>query len=130
MKLVLIRGLPGSGKSTMARAMTGFIHCEADKFFECETGEYRYDPEKLKDSHEWCQREVLNALENRKSVVVSNTFVKLWEMEPYLKMAKKLGIESQVVEATGNWPNVHGIHKEIVDRMRRTWEMRPNQLPQ
>ena len=29
-ELVLIRGLPGSGKSTMARAMTGFVHLEAD----------------------------------------------------------------------------------------------------
>lgn len=35
-ELVLIRGLPGSGKSTMAKvlAQVGYEHYEADMFFE------------------------------------------------------------------------------------------------
>ena len=32
-ELVIIRGIPGSGKTTIAKAMTGYQHFEADHFF-------------------------------------------------------------------------------------------------
>lgn len=43
-ELLLIRGLPGSGKTTMAKqyAQIGYVHCEADQYFERD-GEYRFD---------------------------------------------------------------------------------------
>lgn len=48
-ELLLIRGLPGSGKSTMAKeyAKAGYVHCEADQFFEID-GQYRFDASKLR----------------------------------------------------------------------------------
>lgn len=122
MELVLIRGLPGSGKSTMARAMTTHEHLEADMFFTDESGAYRYDREKIMDAHEWCQRETFKALANGKRVVVSNTFTRLFEMEPYLNMAKVFSIDLRIVRATGNWPNVHGVPAAVVEHMRRRWE--------
>ena len=125
MELVLIRGLPGSGKSTIARAMNDHEHYEADMFFE-RSGEYCYDVSKIKDAHEWCQSETFKALANGKSVVVSNTFTRHFEMEPYLTMAKTFGIEPNIIEATGNWPNVHGVPAEIVEKMRQRWEMSSN----
>ena len=123
MELVLIRGLPGSGKTTMARGtmFEDFEHYEADMFFE-QSGEYCYDASKIKDAHEWCQRETFKALANGKSVVVSNTFTRRFEMEPYFEMAKTFGIELNVLEATGNWPNVHGVPAEAVEKMRQRWE--------
>ena len=48
-KLILVRGLPGSGKSTIASAIDGSdesyapIHLEADMFF-MENGEYKFAP--------------------------------------------------------------------------------------
>lgn len=121
MELVLIRGLPGSGKSTMARAMPEHEHYEADMFFE-RGGEYCYDASKIKDAHEWCQRETFKALANGKRVVVSNTFTRRFEMEPYFEMGKTFGIEPHIMEAKGNWPNVHGVPEEVVERMRQRWE--------
>ena len=57
-----------------------------------------------------------------RSVVVSNTFTRLWEMEPYLKAAKKRGINISIIEATGNWPNVHGVPEDAIEKMRARWE--------
>lgn len=124
MQLVLIRGLPGSGKSTVAKALheAGFEWFEADSYHLNDEGDYCYDPANVKAAHEWCQSETFKALANGKRVVVSNTFTRRFEMEPYFEMAKTLGIEPNVLEATGNWPNVHGVPADVVEKMRQRWE--------
>jgi ABC-type proline/glycine betaine transport system ATPase subunit len=49
-RIRLIRGLPGSGKSTMAKLMDGFVHFEADMYFEV-GGEFVYDPANVSKVH-------------------------------------------------------------------------------
>lgn len=122
-ELLLIRGLPGSGKTTMAQeyAKAGYVHCEADQYFEVD-GEYRFDSSKLHAAHDDCLRRAIAAMDAGRSVVVANTFVRRWEMEPYLKAAKKRGINVRIVEATGNWPNVHSVPADVIERMRARWE--------
>ena len=48
-ELLLIRGLPGSWKTTMVKkyAQAGYVHCEADQYFEVDV-EYRFD------GSNWC----------------------------------------------------------------------------
>lgn len=121
MELVLIRGVPGSGKTTMARTMAGYAHFEADQFFEAD-GLYCYVADKIKEAHAVCQANTRNALLEGKPVVVSNTFMKLWEMEPYHEMAREAGVPVRVIEATGNWPNLHGVPAEKVEFMRQRFE--------
>ena len=121
MELVLIRGLPGSGKSTLARSMRGHRHLEADMFF-ARSGAYQFDRSQLAAAHDWCQNSARESLQQGQSVVVSNTFTWLFEMQPYLDMAQQLGATLRVIEARGNWPNVHGVPEEEIERMRLRWE--------
>lgn len=123
-RLILIRGLPGSGKSTIAKALTraGFHWYEADTYHLNNEGDYCFDPANAKAAHEWCQSKTRGALESGHSVVVSNTFTRRWEMEPYFEMAKALGIEPNVMEAKGSWPNVHAVPAEVLEQMRARWE--------
>ena len=52
--LTLVRGLPGSGKSTFANWIWNeYAVCEADKFFYDKEGNYNFDAIKLREAHEW-----------------------------------------------------------------------------
>ncbi len=117
-QLVLVRGLPGSGKSTFAKSLEGFVHLETDMWFMDGFGNYRFDPRRLREYHLDCQFETRRRLVLGQKVVVSNTFTQRWEMEPYYKM----GYFTHEITMTGNFGNIHGVPQEAIDRMRDRWE--------
>jgi len=116
-EIVLIRGVPGSGKTTMAKKMVGYMHFEADMYLEV-SGKYVYDAAKVPKAHDWCVASARAALEQGKNVVVSNTFAKVWELKRYID----LGYPFRIIEATGSWPNVHGVPQDRVELMKARWE--------
>lgn len=115
-KLIVVRGLPGSGKSTYAKSL-GFAHFEADMHF-MQNGEYVFDPSKLGAAHAWCQAAVRESLAAGIDTVVSNTFVKKWEAQPYLDMDADI----EVVTITTSFGTIHGVPEEAIARMKANWE--------
>jgi hypothetical protein len=63
-----------------------------------------------------------DALKAGKHVIVSNTFVRLWEMEPYIEYAKLYGAEWEIIECKGEYGNIHGCSADKVELMRKAWE--------
>lgn len=123
MEIVLIRGLPGSGKTTMARvlALVGFEHYEADQYFERD-GQYQFSPSELPKAHAWCLARVKESMARGVPCVVANTFTRRWEMQPYIDAATDAGFRVRVIEAHGEWENCHGVPADAIDRMRARWE--------
>jgi predicted kinase len=128
-ELFLLRGLPGAGKTTLAKSLVkkDFCHKEADMFFVDRDGNYRFEPLKIKDAHQWCQEEIdfLMRLEHS-PIVVSNTFTQEWEMDPYYKLAEQHGyrVYSLVVENRHMGVNQHGVPTDKLEQMRNRFEIK------
>ncbi|WP_299694825.1 ATP-binding protein [uncultured Vibrio sp.] len=121
MKLILIRGLPGSGKSTKAKTYNA-LHLEADMYFVNEQGDYCFDPWQLGLAHEWCQNSTENGLKQGLDVVVSNTFIKQWEMKAYRQLARKYKAELIIEVCREQFGSIHNIEPSVIKRMARDWQ--------
>jgi len=128
--LYILRGLPGAGKSTLAKNI-GSVYFEADMFF-MEGNEYKFNPTKLKDAHAWCQNQVRISMKNSDSklgdtrIAVANTFTQEWEMEPYIEMAKEYGftVFTLIVENRHGGVNQHNVPDEVLDKMKDRFEIK------
>ena len=123
--LYLLRGLPGAGKSTLAKSI-GAVYFEADMFF-MEGNEYKFNPLKLKDAHAWCQNQVRISMKNANGgmtptrIAVANTFTQEWEMDVYYELAKEFGftVFSMVVENRHGGVNQHNVPEDKLEIMKK-----------
>lgn len=120
MKLTLIRGLPGSGKSTLAKKQAA-VHFEADMFF-IKNGVYCYDPELIVQAHQWCEEQTAAALRQGHAVVVSNTFIQWWQLEPYIQLAKQHAVTIELIEAVENFQNIHAVPESVISKMKADYQ--------
>ena len=128
--LYIVRGIPGSGKSTFAKSLGG-THFEADMFF-MKDGEYKFDMFKLKEAHKWCQDSVNTAMilnttaDLNKTIVVSNTFTQEWEMKPYFELAEVHGYKvfSIIIENRHGGVNEHNVPEEVLSSMKNRFEIK------
>ena len=133
--LYIVRGIPGSGKSTFAKMLVGedFLVCEADKYFiDKETGEYNFDFTKIKEAHKFCQDTVESYMKDSlvndqfyREIAVSNTFTQECEMRPYFDLAKnyEYKVFSIVVENRHGGTNQHEVPEEVLTKMRERFEI-------
>jgi predicted kinase len=132
--LTLVRGLPGSGKSTFANFIwNDYAICEADKFFYDKEGNYNFDGTKLREAHEWCRTQVETRMKDNQNnpqfypeIVVSNTFTQEWEMEAYYKLAEQYGYKvfSIIVENRHAGVNQHGVPDDKLQQMKNRFEIK------
>jgi len=126
--VIVLRGISGSGKSTVAAALARAaetlgrtaVICSADSYFlDPVTGEYLFDPSKLPAAHAACLAFFENALSvdathssparnsNKVAppvVIVDNTNTKRWEYAKYEDYARKVGAKLHFLELVA--PNI------------------------
>jgi len=131
--LTLIRGLPGSGKSTKAASLkksTGADWFEADMFFDTING-YQWNRDLLHQAHQWCQLNTLQSLYAGRSVIVSNTFTTIKEMQPYLDILNTANSSEKyprlrIIEMRTQYESIHNVPKETLQKMSSRWQEIPS----
>lgn len=127
--LFLMRGLSGSGKSTVVRAITetylASVVCSADDYF-LQDGVYRFDASLLSSAHSACQSKAKTACNHGVPVIViDNTHVRRWEMKFYLELASHRNYVVVPVLPKTPWrwnpvelaaKNKHGVDVETLQR--------------
>ena len=91
-KLYIMRGVPGAGKSTLAKKIQektpGAIIAANDDFYY-EKGKYKWSPEKVKGANRLTRTRVEHALKSGKSVIADSLFITHKSYKPLLQLAKK-----------------------------------------
>lgn len=124
----IIRGFPGSGKSTTTNAILNLYNVDENHVFSTdnywipqtiakrkvglpvssqeEMKEYRdnWTPKKLSEAHQWNFDNFKNTVNHGITpVIVDNTNVKIRDFEDYVKYAQRAGYEIKFEEPTSPW---------------------------
>ena len=129
--MMVMRGLSGSGKSTVTRALKNVygdkaVCCSADDFLMTKNGEYKFHWLRLHYAHGCCQRKSREScIENFQVVIIDNTNVMEWDMGSYVRQANFYGYVVILVEPKTPWKfkpnelskkNLHGVTEEYLEK--------------
>ncbi|RHX88520.1 AAA family ATPase [Leptospira stimsonii] len=129
--LILIRGLPGAGKSALAKLLsengTYPVFSVDDYFTNPETKEYRFQYTENHLAYKSCEERTEKAMmERTPKIFLDNTFTLSWELEPYFRLASKYNYTVFVltVENYHKGKNIHSIEDDQLLKMASKYKVR------
>lgn len=133
-KLIIMRGCPGSFKSTVAKhiqkSRQDCYICSTDDYFMVD-GVYKYNQNKIREYHQLNQNDCYNKLYSGKTVIVDNTNTTFREFLIYIKFACKFELDYCFLEPVGpgcktldtlTERNTHNVPRETIKKMLERFE--------
>ncbi len=124
--IIIVRGIPGSGKSSFAELLGSKAICCADDYFT-HKGIYVWKAEKVGKAHDWCQRKCRRFMKKQaERIVIANTSTTERELQPYMDLARQFGYKvfSVIVENRHGNSNVHSVPSPTLDKMRERFDVK------
>ena len=132
MKIKVMRGISGSGKSTYAKtlaraaydAMEKPLICSADHYFVGPDG-YKFDGSKLGDAHKFCMMRFLGCIQDGMSpIIVDNTNINIEDIAPYVAVGEALGYDVEIIQVNVDFElaarrNIHEVPRPKIQEMYR-----------
>lgn len=128
-ELIILRGLPGSGKSTFAYLLTkdrNSVIIENDQFMY-EDGIYVWKQSKLKQAVKHTSEKLNKALNDEvEYIVISNVNARESDFNHYTKIAKEKGYKVSVVimENRAETKSRHGVPEDKLKLMEDNFEIK------
>lgn len=139
--MILLRGLPGCGKTTFAKFLKSQVTdpntvqiYSFNSYFEQKDGKYVFDGRRVKDAKYFAYSEVASMMKDRIPVViVDDCIVTIADAKPYIEEAEKHKYDIEIVEVKTPWcnnidelvnrcvMNGHNVSKEIIENMDQRW---------
>lgn len=138
---IILRSLPGAGKSTLATNLLweykksgkkNVVVYSTDDYFTMEDGSYVFDGRKLHAAHEWNFARFKRAVDLQYEVVMAdNTNVQFWECLNYVEYALKNFYIVEFREPETPWKfdidellkrNKHNVPRAAFEKMVKTWD--------
>jgi predicted kinase len=132
-RVIILRGLPGSGKSTLSNKIIqnkkcDSVICSADHFFyngkEMTPENYKYDQNLVGAAHNYCLDKFLISIENGiPLIIVDNTNTKISDFKAYVELAIKNNYLYEIHSIFGITPeksferNTHNVPLEVCKKM-------------
>ncbi|CAB3227016.1 unnamed protein product [Arctia plantaginis] len=115
--MIIMRGLPGSGKSHLARLIVETLigpslssynnHVFSSDDYFMVRGKYQYDKSYISYAHSWNQNRVeTSAIQGLSPIIIDNTNIEIWEMRPYVVQGLMNGYIIEVVEPMTPWAKI------------------------
>lgn len=140
MNIYILRGIPGSGKSTWAKFLRiqnlpGFTPiASADHYFLNVNGEYIYKPEEKGAAHQACYAYFCECIEGAfTTIVVDNTNTTLNEVDRYLQTGINNGYKVTVLNfeispELSFQRNTHNVPKDVIAKMHQRFVSNHNKI--
>lgn len=120
--IVVIRGLPGAGKSTYAKKHFPNALILENDMFHIRGGMYSFDSRRQQEAVEWCiAMATMSALKGM-DVVVANTFVHRKYIETYRRLAEATNQWFKVIRLETQYGSIHNVPENVLKNMREGFE--------
>jgi predicted kinase len=124
--LIILRGLQGSGKSTVAKLFDTKAICSADDYF-MRGGVYEWYGMELSKAHAWCIRKCRRFMKKQAPrIVIDNTSVKSRDLVPYNDLARQFGyrVHTLIVENRHGGINSHEVPDEALKMLAEKFDIK------
>lgn len=121
---VIIRGLPGSGKTTFAKTnFQNYLHYDLDYLFCDINANYRYEEQIRPIAEQLLYQLVSTALCKKESVVLTEVFPTKDSLHLYMELAAYHNLQPTIITLTNSsYDSIHNVPKHVFDRLAETFD--------
>ncbi len=123
--LILIRGLPGSGKSTIAQHLTQYV-IDDDDFYTKDDGTYNFTCDMIEPCHAWMLSYCEYLMSTGGDISITSPLISEVRINRFMDLANKYSYEfhSIIKENRHIGTSIHNVPDDQLNEMKRKFDIR------